>query len=103
VNASRVCQRANPSVGNSENVVPLVRDSNSVSEPPVERGEVVGFFRATQFLGQDLGVGLTEDAGKAATGNPKLGSAMIPWFGQASIAAGPGDAFWVCYPKNEDG
>jgi hypothetical protein len=33
VNASRVCQRTNPSVGNSENVAPLLRNSNSVSEP----------------------------------------------------------------------
>jgi hypothetical protein len=46
VNASRVCQRSNPSVGNSENVVPLLRNSNSVSEPPVGKGaRLLGFSR----------------------------------------------------------
>jgi len=46
VNASRVCQRANPSVGNSENVVPLLRNSNSISEPPVGKGaRLLGFSR----------------------------------------------------------
>ena len=49
VNTSRVCQRE-PSVGNSENLAPLVRNLPS-SEPRQGKGE-----SSTQFLGHDLGV-----------------------------------------------